>query len=166
MYDAKVTSKDRMSIAVKIRALRLPALAACFASFLSAQFGTERVDDRDLGRPSQPPFITFLGIVTPGKMTTDPSLVPQGPVAEVLFEELRATTSPGGPAVRFSPRSRLHMISKGGLSKTYEKNTVGKRTPSIDMTARASSVRSRRFQTARRRDQNSGIAGPITNPEN
>jgi len=98
MYDAKVTSKDRMSIAVKIRALRLPALAACFASFLSAQFGTERVADRDLGRPSQPPFITFLGIVTPGKMTTDPSLVPQGPVAEVLFEELRATTSPGGPA--------------------------------------------------------------------
>src|SRR5262249_25111990 len=54
--------------------------------------------DEDIGRPRQAPFITFLGIVTPGKMATDPSLPLSGPVAEVLYEELRAHKTPAGPA--------------------------------------------------------------------
>ena len=71
---------------------------ALFTSVLSAQFGTENVADEDIGRPRQAPFITFLGIVTPGKMATDPSLPLSGPVAEVLYEELRAHKTPAGPA--------------------------------------------------------------------
>ena len=87
-----------MTIYLKMQVLRLAALAALFGSLLYAQFGTELVTDKDIGRPPQPPFITFLGIVTPGKMATDPSLIPQGPVAEMFFEEVRAIATPGGPA--------------------------------------------------------------------
>lgn len=68
------------------------------APYLCAQFGTELVPDEDVGRPRQPPFISFLGIVAPGKMATDPSLPPKGAVAEVLFEELRPERTPAGPA--------------------------------------------------------------------
>jgi len=67
-------------------------------SVLSAQFGTEAVVDQDLGRPPQAPFITFLGIVAFGKVITDPSLPPAGPVAEVVYEELRAQKTPAGSA--------------------------------------------------------------------
>jgi hypothetical protein len=69
-----------------------------FSSVLSAQFGTELVADQDIGRPRQPPFISFLGAAALGRMATDPYLPPKGPVAEVLFEELRVETSPGGAA--------------------------------------------------------------------
>lgn len=69
-----------------------------FTSILSAQFGTEALPDQDIGRPPQAPFITFLGIVMPGKLVTDPSLPPVGPVAQTLYEELRAHVTPAGPA--------------------------------------------------------------------
>ena len=69
-----------------------------FITGLSAQFGTENVADQDIGRPPQPPFITFLGIFFPGKMATDPSLPLSGPVAEAFYEELRAQKTPAGPA--------------------------------------------------------------------
>jgi len=87
-----------MGVRPKLRAFRLTTLSVLFASVLSAQVFTGLLTDKDIGRPAQPPFITFLGIAAPGKMATDPSLLPQGPVAEVLFEELRAVTTPGGPA--------------------------------------------------------------------
>lgn len=70
-----------------------------FTSILSAQFGTEALPDQDVGRPPRAPFITFLGIVMPGKLVTDPSLPPVGPVAQTLYEELRAHETPAGPAV-------------------------------------------------------------------
>lgn len=69
-----------------------------FTSLLSAQFLTEALPDQDIGRPPRPPFITFLGIVMPGKLITDPSLPPAGPVAQTLYEELRAHVTPAGPA--------------------------------------------------------------------
>jgi hypothetical protein len=69
-----------------------------FTSILSAQFGTETLPDRDIGRPPQAPFITFLGIVMPGKLITDPSLAPAGPVAQTVHEELRAYETPAGHA--------------------------------------------------------------------
>lgn len=69
-----------------------------YASGLAAQFLTEALPDQDIGRPARAPFITFLGIVTPGKLVTDPSLPPVGPVAQTLYEELRAHETPAGPA--------------------------------------------------------------------
>ena len=69
-----------------------------FTSVLYAQFGAENIADQDIGLPPQAPFITFLGTVTPGKMATDPSLPLSGPVAEALYEELRAQKTPAGPA--------------------------------------------------------------------
>ena len=69
-----------------------------FPSGLSAQFGTETLPDQNVGRPPQAPLITFLGIVTPGKLVTDPSLPPFGPVAQTLYEELRVDETPAGSA--------------------------------------------------------------------
>jgi hypothetical protein len=69
-----------------------------FTSILSAQFLTEALPYQDIGRPPQPAFITFLGIVMPGELVTDPSLPPVGPVAQTLYEEVRARVTPAGPA--------------------------------------------------------------------
>jgi hypothetical protein len=77
--------------------LIVPTLTLC-SSLLSAQLGFEVVAEQDLGRPRRPPLVTFLGIVSPGKLATDPSLPPKGPVSEVLFEELRSEKTPAGPA--------------------------------------------------------------------
>jgi hypothetical protein len=74
------------------------AVGLLFTSILSAQFGTEALPDQDVGRPPQAPFVTFLGIVMPGKLVTDPSLAPIGPVAQTLYEELRVHETPAGPA--------------------------------------------------------------------
>src|SRR5437764_835373 len=65
---------------------------------LSAQMGSWAINQQDLGRPPQPPFITFLGLVAGQKLATDPSLQLNGPVAEVLYEELRSQATPAGPA--------------------------------------------------------------------
>jgi hypothetical protein len=93
-------ARDRMS-AHKIWPFRLSAWVIArvlFTSILSAQFLTEALPDQDIGRPPQPPFITFLGIVMPGKLVTDPSLPPVGPVAQTIYEELRPSVTPAGPA--------------------------------------------------------------------
>jgi hypothetical protein len=67
-------------------------------SSVAAQFLTGSVPDQDIGRPPQAPFITFLGIGTPGKFVTDPTLPPAGPVVQTLYEELRADETPAGRA--------------------------------------------------------------------
>ena len=84
----------------KLILLRLSAwaMAVLLAPILSAQFGTEALPDQDIGRPPRAPFITFLGIATPGKMITDPALPPSGPVLKTHYEELRAHETPAGPA--------------------------------------------------------------------
>jgi hypothetical protein len=69
-----------------------------YTSNLSAQIGTESMPVQDIGRPPEAPFITFLGIVTPGKLVTDPSLPPVGPIVQTVYEELRAHETTAGPA--------------------------------------------------------------------
>jgi len=71
---------------------------ALFTSVLCAQFLTEALPDQDIGSPPRPPFITILGIATPGKLITDPSMPPSGPVAQTVYEEVRAQATPAGPA--------------------------------------------------------------------
>ena len=70
----------------------LCATAAC------AQFGTELLPNTEVGRPPQALFITFLGIGNFGKFPTDPSWPLVGPVAQTVYEELRAYETPAGPA--------------------------------------------------------------------
>ena len=85
----------------KIRLFRFSAwviAGAQFTGILSAQFLTENLPDQDIGRPPRPPFITFLGIVTPGTLITDPARPLSGPVAQTVYEELRAHATPAGPA--------------------------------------------------------------------
>jgi hypothetical protein len=85
----------------KIRLFRFSAWVIAgmqFTSILSAQFLTENLPDQDIGGPPRPPFITFLGIVMPGTLVTDKSVPPAGPVAQTLYEELRAHATPAGPA--------------------------------------------------------------------
>jgi hypothetical protein len=73
--------------------------ALLLTSSLPAQFLTETLPDQDIGRPPKAPFITFLGIaMSTGKLVTDPSLPPVGPVVQTLYEELRARETPAGPA--------------------------------------------------------------------
>jgi hypothetical protein len=68
------------------------------ASSLAAQFGTEALPDQDIGRPPRAPFVTFWGIMmTPGKLVTDLSLPPGGPVVQTVYEELRAHEAAAGP---------------------------------------------------------------------
>jgi len=69
-----------------------------FTSSMSAQFGTEELPDEDIGRPPKAPLITFLGLVTHGKLVTDPSIAPAGPVAQTLYEELRTEDTAAGRA--------------------------------------------------------------------
>jgi hypothetical protein len=90
-----VNNKHQLQL---LRRLASVLVGTVFTSVLFAQFGTADVADKDVGRPPQAPLITLLGIVTPGKMATDPSLPLSGPVAEVLYEELRAQKTPAGPA--------------------------------------------------------------------
>jgi hypothetical protein len=73
-------------------------VALLYTSSLPAQFLTEALPDQDIGRPPKAPFITFLGIAMPGKLVTDWSLPPVGPVVQTVYEELRAHETPAGPA--------------------------------------------------------------------
>jgi hypothetical protein len=77
---------------------RLAIAGLLSASVGYAQFGTASVKDQDIGRPPSPPFITLLGIVSLGQVATDPTLPPRGPVAELLYEELRGHDTPAGHA--------------------------------------------------------------------
>src|SRR6185295_7475187 len=89
-----------MSVHFKLRACLVRILIAppLLSSILFAQMASWNVAEQDLGRPARPPFISFLGIAAPGQMAIDASLRPKGPVAEVLFEELRVGSTPSGPA--------------------------------------------------------------------
>ena len=57
----------------------------------------EPIPRDSVGLPPQPPIITLLGIVSYGKLVTDPSILPKGrPVSRVIFEVLRVKDSPAG----------------------------------------------------------------------
>ena len=73
-------------------------IALLYTSALPGQFLTEGLPDQDIGRPPKAPFITFLRIAAPGKLVTDASLPPAGPVVQAVYEELRAHETPAGPA--------------------------------------------------------------------
>ncbi len=117
----------------KIWLFRFSACAV-FTSLLSAQFLTEDLPDQDVGLPPRPPFITLLGIVTPGKLVTDPSLPPVGPVVQTLYEELRAHVNRAGPAggvmtsitATWDEAGRvIEEIRKGGASESDTINRYG-----------------------------------------
>jgi len=106
----------------------------CLAAFLAIATSTNvspllgqmaamngSVAEGDLGRPARPPFITLLGVMAPGRMATDPSLSPTGPVSEVLFEELRLEGSPGGPAGEVIQTVRSKYNEQGRVVEEYRK---------------------------------------------
>jgi hypothetical protein len=74
----------------------LIVLSIVLPATIFAQMAGWFIPRQDIGGPEEPPFITFLGIANTGKMATDHSLLPPGPVKEVIFEELRVEASPGG----------------------------------------------------------------------
>ncbi len=92
-----------------------------YASSMSAQFRTEGLPDRDVGRPPQPPFIVFLGISGAGKLVTDPSLPPVGPVVQTLYEELRVEETPAGPAGEVIISIRSTWDGDGNVSEAVRK---------------------------------------------
>jgi hypothetical protein len=95
-----------------------------------AQMGSWAVAERDLGRPARPPFITFLGIAAREKMVTDPSLPPNGPVLEVLYEELRVQKTPAGPAGEIVDSIRTKYDEQGRVIEESHR-TYGPSTKTI-----------------------------------
>jgi hypothetical protein len=91
-------------------------------SSLAAQFLTEALPDKDIGRPPQAPFITFLGIGTSGRFVTDPSLPPVGPVVQTLYEELRAHETPAGPAGEVIMSTTSTWDEAGRVIEVIQKN--------------------------------------------
>ena len=89
-----------------LRKLTVVALGF-FASTGNAQLFLSDLADSDLGRSPRAQFISFLGIVAPGKMATDPSSRPAGRLAEVTVEEMRATGD-----VAYSIRTRYDEQSR------------------------------------------------------
>ena len=90
-------------------------------STLFAQMGASNVAEEDLGRPAQPPFIVFLGIGATGKIATDTTLRPRGPVAEAVSEELRAQTTAAGPAGEVVETVRCKYDEQGRVVEEYRK---------------------------------------------
>jgi hypothetical protein len=129
---------------VKVRIGAVLVGGALFGVGLQAQFGTEAVADQDIGRPPRATLITFLGIVNPGKMATDPSLPMKGPVEEVLYEEFRAQRTAEGPAgepvrsIRTTYDSEGRPVeeisTEGGMQSKTISRYEGKRLVSQEMT--------------------------------
>jgi len=134
-----------------------------FASTLSAQFGTQALPDQDIGRPTQAPFITFLGIVMPGKLVTDPSLPPVGPVAQTLYQELRAYETPAGPAGEVMTAITSTWDEAGHAIEEIQKDGGSETDTSIATMELDSSVRNQYFRTASSHCPNSGIIGCTKN---
>ena len=123
-----------------------------FTSILSAQFLTEALPDRDIGRPPRPPFIAFLGIAMPGKLVTDPSLPPAGPVAQTLYEELRAHVTPAGPAGEVMTSITATWDEAGRVTEEIQKDD-GSESDTVNRSRTAGSPR-----------PEAGIIGSTTNP--
>ena len=120
-------AKDTMSFGLRLYAPPLGTGVVAWALLspvLLAQMGSWNVADKDLGRAVQPPFITPMGMVDTGKLATDPLLRPHGPVKEVLFEELRAETTTGGPAGEVMRSVKSEYDEQGRLVKEYESGSI------------------------------------------
>jgi hypothetical protein len=102
-----------------------------YTSSLSAQFLTEALPDQDIGRPPRAPFITFLGMM-PGKLVTDPSLPPVGPVVQTLYEELRAHETPAGPAGDVVRSITSTWDEAGRVIEVIRKDPGGSESDTID----------------------------------
>jgi len=134
-----------------------------FTSILSAQFGTETLPDEDIGRPPQAPFITFLGIVMPGKLVTDPCLAPVGPVAQTLYEELRAYETPAGPAGEVMTSIMSTWDEAGRVIEEIRKDR-GSESDTINRYDGTRLVSQESTFPNSRQGPNSGIIGCTTNP--
>jgi hypothetical protein len=67
----------------------------CFYLLISvASLGGQILDPlrENAGRPPTPPLINFLGLGGAGRMATDSSIAPKGPVARVIWEEFQIRT--------------------------------------------------------------------------
>lgn len=80
-----------------------------------------------LGLPPQPPAMSLMDIANPGKLVTDRSIIPQGKLAEVLYEELRATATPAGPAGEVEASRRTRYDAAGRIVEIVE-NQWGRET--------------------------------------
>lgn len=101
--------------------LTIAALAIVFARGIEGQMATSGPIPADsLSLPSPPPFLTLLGMASPGKFVTDPSIPPKGPVSEVLYEELRGTATPAGAAGTVVASRRTKFDQQGHLTEQIE----------------------------------------------
>jgi len=110
-------------------ALLATACAPCLIAQLMAT-AVGRIPPESVGLPPQPPFITLLGIANPGRMATDPSIPPKGPIAEVIYEELRPLTTPAGRAGEVEASVRTKYDEKGNITAQIE-NRFGSTTDSV-----------------------------------
>lgn len=103
-----------------LRSISIAVFAAALVPGSNAQVMATSgpIPPDSVGLPPQPPFLTTLGIVNPGKLATDPSIPPKGAVSEVFHEGLRGMATAAGPAgdVEASVRTKFdaqgHVIEK------------------------------------------------------
>src|ERR1700683_2601094 len=75
-----------------MRLYNSPAILACLCTFAveaAAQTAASYALGGQLERPHGPPAMTFLDLASPGKMITNPTILPQGPVARIVVEDYR-----------------------------------------------------------------------------
>lgn len=99
------------------------ALAATFVPGIEAQVlaTSGPIPLESVGLPPQAPFLTLLGMLSPGKLATDPSIPPKGgAVAEVFYEELRGVATPAGPAGTVEASVRTKFDKQGHVAEQVE----------------------------------------------
>jgi hypothetical protein len=75
-----------------MRLYNSPAILACLCTIAveaAAQTAASYALGGQLERPHGPPAMTFLDLASPGKMITNPTILPQGPVARIVVEDYR-----------------------------------------------------------------------------
>lgn len=110
------------------RYIFLVALVGALAPGVDAQvmaMSAGPIPPESVGVPAEPPLLTLLGIVNPGKLATDPSIPPKGRVSEVLHEELRGRTLPAGRAGEVEASVRTKFDNQGRVTERIEKRWGG-----------------------------------------
>lgn len=110
------------------RSISIAVLASALASGLYAQVMalSGPITRESVGVPPEPPFLTLLGIANPGKLATDPSILPKGrAVSEVFHEELRGRALPAGPAGEVEASVRTKLDDQGRVTEQIEKHWGG-----------------------------------------
>jgi hypothetical protein len=79
----------------------------------SAQIAASYALGGQLERPLSPPIIVFEGMISPGIMITNPSILPQGPVARIVVEDYQRNVREPSQPLALSQTSTIDFDDQG-----------------------------------------------------